>query len=188
MDCDFLVIGAGSAGCVVASRLSENGRHRVLVLEAGPSERRLWVQIPIGYGRTFYDGRVNWTYRTDPIPGLGGRTNYCPRGKIVGGSSSINAMVYFRGQPADFDEWEHLGNRGWAWKDVLPYYRRIEDHALGESDEHGAHGPLRVTEISRDAHPLCRAFIRAGEELRIPFNPDLNGKSQEGVGFYQITT
>jgi len=188
MDYDFIVIGAGSAGCVVASRLTEDGRHRVLLMEAGPSDRRLWVQIPIGYGKTFYDHRVNWMYLTEPVPGLGNRVNYWPRGKILGGSSSINAMVYIRGQREDYDEWKALGNPGWAWKDVLPYYRKIEDHALGESDDHGAHGPLQVTDISRDAHPLCQAFVKAGEEAGLPFNRDLNGKSQEGVGLYQITT
>jgi choline dehydrogenase-like flavoprotein len=188
MDYDFIIVGAGSAGCVVASRLSEDGRHRVLLLEAGPSDRRFWVQVPIGYGKTFYDRRVNWMYHTEPVPGLGDRVNYWPRGKLLGGSSSINAMVYMRGQREDFDEWAALGDRGWAWKDVLPYYRRIEDHALGESDDHGAHGPLHVMDISREAHPLCRAFITAGEEVGLPFNRDLNGKSQEGVGLYQITT
>lgn len=188
MDYDFIVIGAGSAGCVLASRLAEDGRHRVLLLEAGPSDRRIWVQIPIGYGKTFYDRSVNWMYLTEPVPGLGNRVSYWPRGKILGGSSSINAMVYIRGQREDFDEWEALGNRGWAWKDILPYYRRIEDHALGESDDHGAGGPLHVTDISREAHPLCQAFIRAGEEAGLPFNPDLNGRSQDGVGLYQITT
>src|SRR5712692_6957122 len=188
MDYDFIVVGAGSAGCVVASRLSESGRHRVLLLEAGPSDRRIWVQIPIGYGRTFYDRRVNWMYRTEPVPGLAGRVNYCPRGKILGGSSSINAMVYIRGQSEDFAEWEALGNRGWGWREVLACYKRIEDHALGESEEHGAGGPLHVTDISGGAHPTCRAFIDAGREVGLPFNRDLNGKSQEGVGFYQITT
>src|SRR5258708_29297977 len=124
---DFIVIGAGSAGSVVASRLSEDGRHRVLLLEAGPSDRRLWGQIPIGYGRTFYYRRVNWMYVTEPVPGLADRRSYCPRGKILGGSSSINAIVYMRGQSEDFDEWEALGNRGWSWQDVLACYRRIQD-------------------------------------------------------------
>jgi len=184
---DFIIIGAGSAGCVVASRLSEVG-HRVLLLEAGPSDYRIWVQIPIGYGKSFYDHRLNWMYLTEAIPGLGDRVNFVPRGKILGGSSSINAMVYIRGQSQDFDEWAALGNRGWSWKDVLAYYRRMEDHALGESDYHGVNGPLHVTDISAEAHPLCRAFFRAAEEAGLPFNQDLNGKSQEGVGYYQITT
>jgi choline dehydrogenase len=187
MDYDFIVIGAGSAGSVVASRLSEDGRHRVLLLEAGPSDRRLWVQIPIGYGKTFYDPRVNWMYRTEPISGFGGRTNYWPRGKLLGGSSSINAMVYIRGQAADFDEWEALGNPGWGWRGVLPFYKGIEDHVLGASEEHGAGGPLHVSEASGQAHPLCQAFFRASEEAGLAFNRDLNGKSQEGVGYYHFT-
>jgi choline dehydrogenase len=188
MDYDFIIIGAGSAGCVVANRLSEKERHRVLLLEAGPSDRRLFVQMPIGYGRTFHDPRVNWRYVTEPIPGLNGRTNYWPRGKIIGGSSSINAMVYIRGQKEDFDEWERLGNRGWGWKDVLRLYRMLEDHALGDSDQHGSGGPLHITDISAEAHPLCRAFIKAAEEAGLSFNGDLNGGSQEGAGYYQITT
>ena len=114
MDCDFIVIGAGSAGCVVANRLTESGRHHVLLLEAGPSDRQAWVQIPIGYGKTFYNPRVNWMYLTEPVPGFGNRVNYWPRGKVLGGSSSINALVYIRGQREDFDGWEALGNRGWG--------------------------------------------------------------------------
>ena len=188
MEYDLIIIGAGSAGCVLANRLSESGRHRILLLEAGPSDLRPFIQIPIGYGRTFHDPRVNWRYVTEAVPGLGGRTNYWPRGKVIGGSSSINAMVYVRGQGADFDAWERAGNRGWGWKDILPLYRRLEDHALGPSEDHGAGGPLHVSEISREAHPLCRAFFGAAEEIGLVFNPDLNGRTQEGVGHYQITT
>ncbi|MGC1578815.1 MAG: GMC family oxidoreductase N-terminal domain-containing protein [Beijerinckiaceae bacterium] len=188
MHYDFIVIGAGSAGCVLAHRLTESGRHKVLLLEAGPSDRKLRVQVPIGYGRTFHDPRVNWMYRTEPIPGLADRIDYWPRGKLLGGSSSINAMVYIRGQAQDFEGWEALGNRGWGWREALASYRGIEDHALGEGEEHGAHGPLRVTDISSEAHPLCRVFIEAGEAAGLPFNRDFNGESQEGVGFYQITT
>src|SRR5262249_27364732 len=187
MDYDFIVIGAGSAGGVGASRLSEDGRHRVLLLEAGPPDPRLWVQIPIGYGKTFFDPRVNWVYRTEAIPAFGGRINYVPRGKLLGGSSSINAMVYIRGQAADFDEWEAQGNPGWGWRDVLPHYRRMEDHFLGASDLHGAGGPLHVSEASDQAHPLCDAFFRAGAELGLPWNPDLNGRSPEGIGYYHFT-
>jgi len=128
---DYIVVGAGSAGSAVAARLTESGRHRVLLLEAGPSDKRFWVQVPIGYGKTFYEPAVNWMYQSEPVPGLGGRTCYFPRGKVLGGSSSINAMVYSRGQPGDFDDWEALGNPGWGWRDVLAVYRRMEDHALG---------------------------------------------------------
>ncbi|HVO03181.1 MAG TPA: GMC family oxidoreductase N-terminal domain-containing protein [Candidatus Cybelea sp.] len=185
---DYIVVGAGSAGCVLANRLSADRGHKVLLLEAGPWDHRFWIQVPIGYGKTFYDGRYNWKYQTAPDPGLGGRPSYWPRGKVIGGSSSINAMVYVRGQAEDFDDWEKAGNPGWGWRDVLPVYRRMEDHALGESLYHGVGGPLHVTEISKTAHPLTAVFVEAGQEAGLAFNPDLNGATQEGVGTYQITT
>jgi len=185
---DYIIVGAGSAGCVLANRLTESGRHRVLLLEAGPSDRRFWIQVPIGYGKTFYDPTVNWMYQSEPIPGLGGRTNYFPRGKVLGGSSSINAMVYSRGQAGDFDDWEAMGNPGWGWRDVLPIYRRMEDHELGAGPDHGAGGPLRVTDIARAAHPLSHVYVRAGQEAGLSVNPDLNGSTIEGVGLYQINT
>jgi choline dehydrogenase len=185
---DFIIVGAGSSGCALAYRLSASGRYRVLLLEAGPSDRRLWIRMPIGYGKSFYDPRVNWMYRSEPVPGLDGRTIYFPRGKVLGGSSSINAMVYSRGQAADFDDWEAQGNPGWGWRDVLPFYRRLEDHALGESALHGAGGPVHVSDISGDAHPLTHAYVKAGQEAGLPYNADLNGETQEGVGYFQITT
>jgi choline dehydrogenase len=185
---DYIIVGAGSAGCAVAGRLSESGRHRVLLLEAGPSDRNFWVRMPIGYGRTFYDSRVNWMYETQPVAGFAGRTSYWPRGKVLGGSSSINAMVYSRGQASDFDEWAALGNQGWGWAQVLQTYRTLEDHDLGEGEFHGRGGPLHVTTIDDEAHPLSRLFIKATEETGLAFNPDLNGGTIEGVGFYQITT
>jgi choline dehydrogenase len=189
---DYIIVGAGSAGCVLANRLSAaggaGGKYKVLLLEAGPWDHRLWIQVPIGYGKTFYDGRYNWKYQTDADPGLDSRKSYWPRGKVVGGSSSINAMVYVRGQAEDFDDWERAGNPGWGWRDVLPLYLRMEDHALGASPYHGAGGPLHVTDISRTAHPLTAVFIKAGLEAGLAYNPDLNGATQEGVGTYQITT
>jgi choline dehydrogenase len=185
---DYIIVGAGSAGCVLADRLSANRRHRILLLEAGPSDRRFWVQVPIGYGRTYYDHRVNWMYQSEPIPGLDLRTNYFPRGKVLGGSSSINAMVYSRGQPGDFDAWEALGNPGWGWRDVLPLYKRMEDHALGAGPFHGIGGRLHVSDISAEAHDLTRLYVKAGQEAGLPFNPDLNGETAEGVGYYQINT
>jgi choline dehydrogenase len=185
---DYIIVGAGSAGCVLANRLTASGRYKVLLLEAGPSDRRFWVQVPIGYGKTFYDPRVNWMYWSEPVPGFGGRVNYFPRGKVLGGSSSINAMVYSRGQAGDFDDWAALGNPGWSWRDVLPLYKRLEDHALGAGPWHGAGGPLRVTDISAVVHPLARVFVAAGQEAGLAFSPDLNGASIDGVGYYQINT
>ncbi|MDQ0468595.1 GMC family oxidoreductase [Labrys wisconsinensis] len=185
---DFIIVGAGSAGCVVAARLTETGRHKVLLLEAGPSDRRFWIQTPIGYGMSFYDPDVNWMYRTEAEPGLDGRTIYQPRGKVLGGSSSINAMVYSRGQAGDFEAWRALGNAGWGWPDVLAAYRRLEDHALGADAWHGAGGPLHVSTIAATAHPLTAAFIEAAAEAGLPRSADLNGGSIEGIGYYQLNT
>lgn len=187
-DYDFIIVGAGSAGCVLANRLTENGRFNVLLLEAGGSDYNPWIQIPIGYGKTFYSKRVNWMYTTEPDPGTNGRVSYWPRGKVLGGSSSINAMVYIRGQPQDFDEWAAQGNPGWGWRDVLPYFMKSESHAWGASEHHGDSGPLRVTDVSRHLHPLCGSFIAGCREAGIPENRDFNGATQEGVGNYQITT
>lgn len=184
---DYVVVGAGSSGCVVASRLSEDGGTRVLLLEAGPSDKRLWVQVPLGYARSYYDPAVNWMLWSAPVPSLHNRSIYYPRGKVLGGSSAINAMVYARGQAEDFDGWRDEGNPGWGWEDVLPFYKRIEDHALGESAHHGAGGPVHVADISGAAHPLCRSFLAAAAEAGFPFNADLNGATAEGVGYYQIT-
>lgn len=185
---DYIIVGAGSAGCALAGRLSENGRHRVLLLEAGGDDRRFWIQVPIGYGKSFYDPSVNWMYMTEPVPTAGNRPSYWPRGKVLGGSSSINAMVYIRGQAEDFDDWRDAGNPGWGWEDVLPVYRRMETHEWGESAYHGGSGPLHVSAPKDDLHPLCETYIRAGEEAGLPRNDDFNGASQEGVGTYHVTT
>jgi choline dehydrogenase len=185
---DYIIVGAGTAGCVLANRLSADGKTRVLLLEAGGSDRTVWIQLPIGYGRTFFDKRINWMYDTEAVPGLGGRPSYWPRGKVIGGSGSINAMVHVRGQPHDFDDWRALGNLGWGWDDVLPYFIKAEDHDLGASAWHGIGGPQHITEISDKAHPLCQRFIAAGQTLGMPYSPDFNGVSPEGIGIYQITT
>ena len=185
---DFIVVGAGSAGCVLANRLSENPRHRVLLLEAGGSDQNFWLQVPIGYGKSFYNPHVNWMYRTEPDPTLNGRIGYWPRGKVLGGSSSINAMVFIRGQHADFDAWQALGNPGWGWRDVLPYFRKMEDSSREPDAWRARGGPLTVTDVTADVHPLCAEFIRAGREIGLPHNTDFNGASQEGVGLYEITT
>ena len=185
---DYVIVGAGTAGCVVANRLSADGKTRVLLLEAGGSDRTVWIQLPIGYGRTFFDARVNWMYDTQAVPGLNGRTSYWPRGKVIGGSGSINAMVHVRGQPHDFDDWAAAGNIGWGWDDVLPYFIKSEDHDHGSSDWHGADGPQHVTDISARAHPLCRTFVETGEALGFVATPDFNGAQPEGVGIFQINT
>lgn len=185
---DYVIVGAGTAGCVLANRLSADGRSTVLVLEAGGSDRTIWIQLPIGYGRTFFDRRVNWMYDTESIPGLEGRSSYWPRGKVIGGSGSINAMVHVRGQQHDFDDWRALGNPGWGWDDVLPWFCKSEDHDHGASEWHGVGGPQHVTDISARAHPLCETFIKTGEAIGLPFTPDFNGTQGEGVGIFQINT
>jgi choline dehydrogenase len=185
---DVIIVGAGSAGCVLAGRLAEAGQGSILVIEAGPRDLSPWVHLPIGYGKTFYHRRLNWMYRTTPQAALGGREIYQPRGKVVGGSSAINAMVYARGQAEDFDEWQRLGNPGWGWAEVLAAYKRMEDHALGASIWHGAGGPLHVENVAGQVHPLTPLFVRAAGEAGLRFNPDLNGATSEGAGFYQITT
>ncbi len=184
---DFIIIGAGSAGCVLANRLSDNGRYRILVLEAGGSDHRFWIQAPIGYGKLFYDPTVNWMYTTEADPGLNGRESYWPRGKVLGGSSSINAMVYIRGQHADFDDWEAMGNNGWGWSDVLPYFKRAETNSRGGDQWRGDSGPLYVDDVSDNYHELNQPFLDALVACGLPRNPDFNGADQEGVGHYQIT-
>ena len=185
---DYVIVGAGTAGCVVANRLSADGKTTVLVLEAGGSDRVIWIQLPIGYGRTFFDKRINWMYDTAPIPGLGGRSSYWPRGKVIGGSGSINAMVYVRGQPNDFEDWKALGNPGWGWDDVLPYFKKSEDFDGGLSNHHGRDGPQHVTDISAFAHPLCQSFLETAGALGFIYSADLNGPLHEGVGIYPINT
>jgi choline dehydrogenase len=185
---DYVVIGGGSAGCVIANRLSEDRGCSVLLLEAGGSERRFWMQVPIGYGKCFYDPRVNWMYRTEADPGLAGRIGYWPRGKVLGGSSSINAMVFVRGHPADFDGWEALGNPGWGWRGVLPYFRKLEDSEREPDQWRSRGGPVHVADVAKDLHPLCEIWLRAGAEAGFLRNDDFNGASQEGLGLYEITT
>ncbi len=184
---DYIVVGAGSAGCVLANRLTADGRHRVLLLEAGGSDRSPWIQVPIGYGRTFHDPRYNWMYEAEPDPALDNRRAFWPRGKVLGGSSSINAMVYVRGQPADFDDWRAAGNPGWSWQDVLPYFRKLEDHAWGASKYHGAGGPVHVSDVSSSVHPLCATFLDACDSVGIPRTPDFNGALTQGAGLWQVT-
>ena len=187
MNYDYIVVGAGSAGSVVAARLSESGRYTVLLLEAGPSDHRFFVQMPLGYAKTYNDHLVNWCYHSLPNEGLGGRSVYVPRGKIMGGSSSINALVYVHGQPQDYDGWAAAGNPGWAAADVLAAYRKLEMHPYGPSEFHGDSGPLGITDMAPRVHPLCEHYFAAAGELGIAKNLDYNGAIQEGVAPYQIT-
>ncbi len=184
---DYVIVGAGSAGCIVANRLSEELGTRVLLLEAGPRDWHPFIHIPAGFIKTFYDRKVNWLYEMEPSTWTGGRKILAPRGKTLGGSSSINGHVYNRGQPMDFDTWAQMGNRGWGYADVLPYFRRLE-RRIGEADEtyRGKDGALTVTNINW-THPLCEAFIEGAVEMGIPRNPDYNGVSQEGISYAQRT-
>jgi len=183
---DYIVVGAGTAGCVVASRLSESGRHSVLLLEAGGSDRRLWIQVPVGYGRTFNDPQVNWMYEAQADPALASRRLFWPRGKVLGGSGSINALVYYRGLPGDFDDWRALGNPGWGFEEVLPFFQRFEARARAPAA--APRGPaIHISDVSADVHPLCRKFIDSCRALGFA-GEDFNGPRGEGVGIYQITT
>jgi len=187
-DYDYIVVGAGSAGCVLADRLTASGAHRVLLLEAGGSDRSPWIQVPIGYGRTFHDSRYNWMYEAQPDVALDGRRAFWPRGKVLGGSSSINAMIYVRGQPGDFDDWAAaVGDPGWSYREVLPYFRKLEDHAWGASEFHGAGGPIHVSDVSALVHPICNNFLQACAALDIPYTRDFNGAQAEGAGLWQVS-
>ena len=184
---DYVIVGAGSAGCVLANRLSADGKHSVLLLEAGPRDSNLWIHVPLGYGKLFKEKTVNWMYQTEPEPGLNGRQVFQPRGKVLGGSSSINGLLYVRGQHEDYDRWRQHGNTGWGFDDVLPYFKKAEDQQRGADDFHGAGGPLPVSDMLH-ADPLSGAFIKAAIEAGIPDNPDFNGATQEGAGWFQTTT
>jgi choline dehydrogenase len=184
---DYVIVGAGSAGCVLANRLSANGKHSVLLLEAGPKDTNIWIHVPIGYGKLFKEKSVNWMYQTEPEPGLNGRQVFQPRGKVLGGSSSINGLLYVRGQHEDYDRWRQRGNVGWGYDDVLPYFKKAENQQRGADNYHGSGGPLSVSDWRHD-DPLSEAFVKAAVESGIPFNPDFNGKTQEGAGFFQSTT
>jgi choline dehydrogenase len=185
-DADYIIVGAGSAGCVLANRLSADPSCRVVVLEAGGEDRHMWIHIPIGYGKTITDQRINWCYETEPEPQLKGRKVFWPRGKVLGGSSSINGLVYIRGQAEDYDHWRQLGNQGWSYDDVLPYFKRSEDQTRGGDAFHATGGPLAVADLEH--HELGEAFIEASMALGIKRNDDFNGATQEGVGYFQLTT
>lgn len=185
---DFIIVGSGSAGSVLADKLSASGRYSVLVLEAGGTDRRFYVQMPLGYGKTFFDPAVNWNYKPEPDPGLGGNVDHWPRGKLLGGSSSINAMVWIRGAREDFDDWRDAGNPGWGYDDLLPGFKALEDNEAGADAWRGTGGPLHITDTTNAVHPLTKRYLAAGQQAGLPLNPDFNGAAQEGVGVYQIST
>ena len=184
---DYIIIGAGSAGCVLANRLSADPQNRVCLLEAGPEDSLPWIHLPIGYGKTMWDARVNWKLNTAPEPGMNNREIYWPRGKCLGGSSSINGLIFIRGQKEDYDQWRDLGNVGWGWDDVLPYFKKAEGNdRLGEP-LHSRDGPLKASSIPKK-HPLVEAFKLAANALGVPTTDDFNNLTQEGVGYYQLST
>jgi len=186
MEFDFIIVGAGSAGCVLANRLSADGRYNVALFEAGSKDTNPWIHIPVGYFKTMGNPATDWCYRTEPDPGLNGRAINWPRGKVLGGSSSINGLLYVRGQPQDFDQWRQLGNVGWSWDDVMPLFRRAENWEGEPSEVRGTGGSLNVSE-SRLTRPVIDAWVDAAEGLGYKRNDDYNGEDQEGVGHFQMT-
>lgn len=191
MNFDYVIIGAGTAGCVLANRLSEDGKNSVLLLEAGPHARSIWTHIPVGYFKTVFDPRLSWGYSTLRETELNDRQIVWPRGKLLGGTGAINGMVYIRGQAADYDSWGDAGNPGWHYQDVLPYFRKSEGQADGNTGFsghwHNHNGPMTVSDYP-DRHILCDTFIEAANQAGLPHNPDFNGFDQHGAGYYQITT
>lgn len=187
VEADYVIVGGGTAGCVLANRLSADGRHKVLMLEAGPRDRSPWIHLPIGYGKTMFHKTLNWGFYTEPEPTMMDRRIYWPRGRTLGGSSSINGLIFVRGQAADYDHWSQLGNPGWSWDDVLPYFIRSEHNTRGANAAHGAEGPLWCSDIE-DRHELIEGVIAGAEELGVPRTDDFNDGDQEGVGYYQLFT
>lgn len=183
---DYIIVGAGSAGCILADRLSESGKYRVLLLEAGSADKSMWLRMPLGFAKLFYHPKYNWRYQTEPQRELAGQRVYTPRGKVLGGSGAINAMIYVRGQRQDFDDWVAQGNPGWGWDDVLPWFKRLESHHAGDTDWHSSSGKIRIT---RDpVHPICESFFEACTALGHHANDDFNGARLEGFGVYDINT
>ena len=184
---DYIVVGAGSSGCVLANRLSEDPQNSVCLVEAGPKDSSPWIHLPIGYGKTMWDPKVNWKFETEPDPGMNQRKIYWPRGKCLGGSSSINGLIFIRGQKEDYDGWKNLGNTGWGWDDVLPYFKKAEGNDRLSEPLHSKTGPLKASSIPKK-HPLVELFIKSAVNLGVPETDDFNNLTQEGVGYYQLST
>jgi choline dehydrogenase len=186
MNFDYIIVGGGSAGCILADKLSSSGKHTVLLIEAGGSDASLWYKVPIGYAKSYYDSKVNWMFYSEPEAQLNNRSVYCPRGKILGGSGAINAMIYVRGFKNDFADWASNGNPLWSYDHVLPFFKQLETHASGETEYHGGSGPIKITQMKDGAHPICNQYLAACNEIGLPLNDDFNGETPLGAGIYDI--
>ncbi len=183
---DYIIVGSGTAGSTLAARLTEDPNCRVLVLESGGPDRNFWLKVPVGYYKAIYNSKFSHLYKSEPDPGIAGRQMDCPRGRVIGGSSSINGLIYIRGQHADFDDWAQLGADGWDFKSVLTHFRKVETYSGKPSQYRGAHGPLQISDL-RNHNPACKAWLQAAREYGLPDNPDFNGESSHGIGSYQLT-
>jgi len=183
---DYIIVGSGSAGSLLANRLSKDPSCRILLLEAGKADWNPWLKLPVGYFRTIYDPRFSRIFKTEPSEGDGNRGILWPRGRIVGGSSSINGLIYMRGQHDDFNDWQDLGAEGWSWNDILPFFKNIESYQGGDNQYHGRNGEMPISDL-RNYNPACHAWLNAAQEYGLPFNPDFNGQTTNGVGYYQLS-